>query len=120
MERTKLVVFKEHTLGYILPELPDYVQILEASILRGATFRMFPDSDVINNPSDVRLATEQDFEDYRCQFSEVYRDENKYEYAKYISRCTFNSNCEHHNKSKECLNQDVCPYKWPYKIDKNN
>lgn len=82
MERTKLVVFKEHTLGYILPERPDYVQILEASILRGATFRMFADSDVINKPSDVRLATEKDFDEFRCVFSEVYRNENEYEYAK--------------------------------------
>lgn len=82
MERTKLVVFKEHTLGYILPELPDYVQILHASILKGATFRMHPDSDVVNKHSDVRLATEKDFDEFRCQFSEAYRDENKYEHNK--------------------------------------
>ena len=66
--KTKLVVFNEHTLGYIMPELPKYVQVLHASILKGAPFEMHPSSKLINKNDEVRLASEKDFESFRCVF----------------------------------------------------
>lgn len=82
MERTKLVVFNEHTLGYILPELPNYVQVLKESILRGATFRMFPDNSLIHSTDKVRLASEKDFDSFNVSMRgyknlpEVYEFQN--------------------------------------------
>lgn len=61
----RLVVFKEHTLGYILPDLPDRVQVLHQSILKGATFKTLPDFEQITSKKDIRLASEKDFEEYR-------------------------------------------------------
>lgn len=63
--KIKLVVYNENTLGYILPEKPKYVQVLHASVLRGANHTIEPTSFYIHKSSKVRLATEQDFNDYR-------------------------------------------------------
>ena len=81
MDKIKLVVFNEHTIGYIMPERPDYVQVLHASILRGATFELLPTSKYISKTDKVRLASEKDFNDYRISF-EGYKDNISYEYAK--------------------------------------
>ncbi|MEK6829830.1 MAG: hypothetical protein AABY15_06955 [Nanoarchaeota archaeon] len=78
--KIKLVVFNEHTLGYILPELPNYVQILHASVLKGATWSMSKHCDYIGSADKVRLATEEDFDVFRCCFSDAYRTE-EYEFA---------------------------------------
>lgn len=78
--RIKLVVFNEHTLGYILPELPNYVQILHASVLKGAVWSMSKYSDCISKNDKVRLASEEDFDNFRCCFSDSYRN-GEYEFA---------------------------------------
>lgn len=78
MERIKLVVLDEHTLGYIQLAQPKYVSILHASILKGSPF---PKYGII--PIDghsVRLASEKDFDDYRVSF-EGYKRDPHYEYA---------------------------------------
>lgn len=77
--KIKLVVFKEHTFGYIHLELPDYVQVLHSSILEGATFDLYPDSKLINDKSNVRLATEKDFEEFRID-SMQYQNDLVYDY----------------------------------------
>lgn len=73
--RTILVVFKEHTLGYIIPTLPNTCQILHASALRGAV--KTDGSILIINAKDVRLASAKDFEDYRVSFK-GYDNEKEY------------------------------------------
>lgn len=67
-KRIKLVVLNEHTLGYILPVLPNYVQVLHASLLKGAPFELNPSNKLIGKLDKVRLASAKDFENYRCCF----------------------------------------------------
>ena len=76
--RIKLVVVDEHTLGYITPGL-NGIRVLHASILRGSPYC---DTSVIyEEGKKIRLASEQDFDDYRVCF-DGYRNNPDYEYQK--------------------------------------
>ena len=81
---TKLVVINNHTLGYIAPELPNYVQVLQASVLRGSA-RCSPlssmDSILIGKLDNIELASEKDFDDFRVSFR-GFENEKEYEYKK--------------------------------------
>ena len=78
--KIKLVVYKEHTLGYILPELPNSVQILHSSPLKGAIGTTNLQGNYhINNLNEIRLASEKDFDDFRVDFK-GYDDKQVYEY----------------------------------------
>lgn len=82
MQKIKLVVAcqygdKENILGYILPELPNSLQILHASVLRGAVVDRLAGS--ISLPPKWRLATEQDFERFAVSFNGF--NAEGYEYA---------------------------------------
>lgn len=81
MERIKLVVAKGHTLGYILPQLPNYLQILHGSILRGAPTRYPHGGGSIMLPKDHRLATAQDFKDFRVSHVGFTDNPKEYEFA---------------------------------------
>jgi len=78
MNKIKLVVFNENTLGYILPELPNYVQPLHASVLKGGvnTIRLIGPSD------KIRLASELDFEEYRVVFNGYKNNPEEYIFNK--------------------------------------
>lgn len=83
---TQLVVIDEHTLGYILPdqdkESPLYgAGILHTSVLRGSTLNPMTTGTVLLKGRKVRLATKQDFDDYRVSF-QGYENNPEYEYAK--------------------------------------
>lgn len=64
MERVRLVVVDENTLGYVIPGTLN-VGILHTSILRGSYFNAW---GIIGAYNFARLATKQDFEDYRVSF----------------------------------------------------
>jgi len=79
MERIKLVVFNEHTLGYILPEQPERVCILHTSILKGS---YLSDRSVIYvSDGTVRLASEKDFNDFRVMMNGFNNLPEIYEFA---------------------------------------
>jgi guanyl-specific ribonuclease Sa len=63
--KTKIVVLNEHTLGYITSDLPNYVQILHSSILKGSPYGLNPDSILIGSGDKLRLASSIDFNEYR-------------------------------------------------------
>lgn len=77
-EKIKLVVVDEHTLGYIYPN-DNKVAILHTSILKGS-----PYSDrstiYISNHKNIRLASEKDFDDFRCMFDGYKQNSEDYEY----------------------------------------
>lgn len=66
MQKTKLVVWNENMLGYIHPLTPDYVNVLHGSILKGFVGCQFDSKLVTGN--NIRLASAQDFDEYRCSF----------------------------------------------------
>lgn len=68
MDKIKLIVINENTLGYIDPQVPMNYSILHASILRGATFELWPAPKMIFPEDKIRLASEKDFNDYRVSF----------------------------------------------------
>lgn len=78
MTKIKLVVFNEHTLGYIHPAAPTLVQHLHCSILKGGTNSS--GASIIGSNDKVRLASEKDFDEFRVVFSEGYKN-GEYEYA---------------------------------------
>jgi hypothetical protein len=80
MERIKLVVIEEHTLGFIIPEMPNYAQTLRASVLKGSTYSEMGGSIYVKNCKQ-RLASEKDFDDFRVLFGQ-FSNEQEYEFAK--------------------------------------
>jgi hypothetical protein len=80
MEKIKLVVFNNHTLGYITPELKDYVQVLHTSVLKGYHTTVHPSSFYITKLDTVRLASPNDFDDFRVCFN-GFNNINEYEYV---------------------------------------
>jgi hypothetical protein len=79
--RIKLVVLDGHTLGYIFPNFPNYVQVLHSSILKGAPrTTQQPENFLINKNSNIRLASRVDFEEFRCVFGS-FANKKEYEYA---------------------------------------
>ncbi len=80
--KIKLVVLNENTLGYIQPELPNYVQHLHASVLRGA-YQSSP--SLIGSTDKVRLASENDFSEYRVHFGS-FGNKDEYEFAESVGK----------------------------------
>lgn len=78
--RIKLVVFKGYALAYIFPEQPKSVHMLATSPLKGCPFGSDGSSAHLSNEDDIRLASAEDFEDFRCHFGS-FNNRNEYEFA---------------------------------------
>jgi hypothetical protein len=77
-QKIKIVVINENCLGYILPEIPNKVQILHASILKGGNY--YDGVSTMINKS-VRLAKKEDFDIYRVQYQQYKSNPNEYEFG---------------------------------------
>ncbi len=63
-KKTKYIVINEHTLGYLIPEMPNYVGILKASVLKGSTYNEQSGAVYIKYEI-IRNATKKDFDEFR-------------------------------------------------------
>lgn len=64
-DQARYVVLDEHTLGYMIPELPGQFGILAGSVLRGGHDPMQGTVLISPGRTKVRPATESDFSEYR-------------------------------------------------------
>lgn len=101
--RIQLVVVDEHSLGYIIPEMPNTFNVLHASILKGSTLR-----DSHNYSIDwfknIRKANEIDFHNYRIVFTENgFGNSNEYDFEPLTieQRQQFDQQLEYESKIKE-------------------
>lgn len=67
---THAVVFNEHTLGILYAD--NALQILHASILRGAVTYGILNGTIHVTEQSIRRATLQDFDDYRVSYHPSY------------------------------------------------
>lgn len=83
-DKIKLVVVGEHTLGFIFPN-STMLSILRESVLKGAGWRLHDDPLPLPRYGEtMRLATEKDFDDFRCSFEKRFYSREEYEYAETV------------------------------------
>lgn len=78
VEKIKLVVVDEHTLAFISPQSPGMGQVLRASVLKGSPYPELGSFPIAF--SNVRLASELDFVEYRVDFTGYKNRPNEYEF----------------------------------------
>jgi hypothetical protein len=64
-ERTRYVVMDGHTLGYLIPEMPNYVGVLAGSVLKGGPDSMQGTALIVPGHTQVRQAELEDFTNFR-------------------------------------------------------
>ncbi len=77
MKKIRFVVQDDNLLGYILPEFPNAVQILETSTIRGSIYS-WVDGSAPSHPRRQRPATVRDFKSFRCDHR-PYANPERYE-----------------------------------------
>jgi hypothetical protein len=68
---TRYVVMNENVLGCIRDETPNTLEVIHASVLRGADYGRFPAPLNISPSDNIRPATKADFDKF-CVFSKGY------------------------------------------------
>lgn len=86
MEKIRLVVYNEHTLGYIQPERPARLCHLHASILKGAPWSMTNHFSLITHRDTVRLAGQEDFDEFRVSMDGYKNQPEVYEFKKDLKK----------------------------------
>jgi len=79
--KIKLVVINNCMLGYIYPQTPNSAGILAASVIRGAVCASQAIEPKAVHPSEYRLATSKDFDEFRVSFK-GFDNEQEYEFQK--------------------------------------
>ncbi len=81
MNKIKLLVVNENVLGYVFPEQPEKLHILQASILKGANYHDLGGGIYLNasNIKSLRLASKKDFDEFRVYFG-AYNNSEIYEF----------------------------------------
>lgn len=80
-QKIKLVVINNCMLGTIYPETPNSAGILAASVIRGAVCASQAIEPKAVHPSEYRLASAKDFDEFRVSFV-GFDNEAEYEYQK--------------------------------------
>jgi hypothetical protein len=78
MDKIKLVVIDNHTLGYLIPN-STMAGILRTSILKGSTWD--PNSNVETKGRQVRLASEKDFDEFMVSFEGYKKKPEEYQFV---------------------------------------
>lgn len=68
MEKIRLVVYDDCVLGYVIPEIPNSIQILHSSVLRGSCNSNEQGSIPLTPLKTLRTATEKDFNEFNVSF----------------------------------------------------
>ena len=79
MEKIKLVVVNENTLGYIDPRTPNNLSILRALGTKGSRFNNHSGPAALFEYDTVRLASEKDFDNIGVCFEGYGNDYYEYE-----------------------------------------
>ena len=84
MGKIKLVVINENTLGYIMPEIPNCVDVFRAKITipNSSRFTSNGGCQILYNSDNIRLANKKDFDYFDVSFAKAYENNNEYEYDK--------------------------------------
>lgn len=80
MNRVKIVVFNEHSLGLIDEDRPKVFQPLREFQSKGAPFYVMLEPHLIGVSDRVRLANSQDFEEYNIDLQQ-YENDPIFEYV---------------------------------------
>lgn len=84
MDRIKVIVVNENTLAELIPGKPGRIHVLSARATKKVKSRFFNYNGQyyfdLWRSDTTRLATEQDFDEYRVLFEGQYNDPEKYEF----------------------------------------
>lgn len=73
-EHTRYVVMDEHTLGYLIPEMPGYIGVLAGSVLKGGADPMQGTALITPGHTRVRQAEMEDFTNFRVMPPPCFRE----------------------------------------------
>ena len=71
---TKYVVKDEHTLGYMIEQMPGFMAVLHGSVLKGG--HDWKNGAVHTFGSVIRPATEEDFKEYRVHLPPDFKEQS--------------------------------------------
>ena len=77
MDKIRLIVIDEHTLGYQISET--MAGVLQASVIKGAT--QSPWTNIIIKGKNIRLASQKDFDEFNVSMDGYKRAPHQFEFS---------------------------------------